>query len=1084
MFSKIVGFELKYRYSKWMTYIFMAMMIFQAAWYAKGTFEFYVNDAMNFNAAALFYQSLAGGGMLMVIAIAVITGNALFKDLDFKTAETFYSYPVNDKAWFLGKFTAAYIVNLSICLSYTLGFTVLQYTGIAEPDKFGPMPWGPLFHAFLIFSVPNMLIVTTIALSMVVFFRTMAASYMGVFMVTMIFLVAESTRENSAAVMVNYLMDPFCFTYTKDVMEALPVALKNYGYMQLDAVYWANRLLWVAISGILLLVATKRFSFSYFLTKPVSRKKTVEDNTETSFSPGFTLSSGKVFGIGESLKKIIRLSFLEFKNTVRPVGFKIILGILVLMFFGYNMLWNAEYYIHTDTLPITSAMTLTRLPNGVFILLLLAVFSGELLFKERSTNMWEITDVLPVPTWVTYLSKFIAMTGVAMLFALALLIPGLLAQIVQGFYEIEWSVYFNDLFSYHFGWLTYLMAIALAFFVGSLLAQRFVSHIITVGILLFIIVMADIGIIEQVRLMFPFTPGVEDYSEMAAYGTFGTAGRSYNIMWFTLSAALLTAGIWFWNRGSMQALVKRTSVRRTQLHFAGKIAIVLLLAVFFYMQYSVMANDHEHGNFKFDAIEDAEDAEYERLFKYIEAQNQPKVCGVDLIVDIAPDERKADYSFTMLLTNTGNTAIDSLHLSLKDFVVLHNAELNANEISASWYNEKHNQMVFYVPETLQPGDTATLSGACTFQYFGYSSSDPQEALVYNGSFLQEDILPYIGYNADKELDQNRTRGDEGLEKLISRMDPTDDSLSLQNNALSPNAILHKTTIKARTNNGQSLVATGLVKADETIDGKTYSVFETELSAAMKWQIAVADYKDYNATLSNNIGLHIKYDERHAYNLEHIKDAVDKGISFLSESLGDYPYSEVHLVEIPFYSDEDFYTTPNQIAISEKHCWTADGSREKDLSYIYYALCREVFAQWIQQNMQVADVQGADMILKALPEAYALAYVQQQFGDNILDIYLEKKQSRYGKGRGNESNSEPPLIYADGADYLEANKGALELLKIIQELGIDKVSETVKTFQYAASGKPVVFKDLYTDLKSMYSAEKTMALVAAFEEVKE
>jgi hypothetical protein len=928
-----------------------------------------------------------------------------------------------------------------------------------------------------------MLIITAIALSLVVFFRTMAASYMGIFMATMLFLVAEATRENSAAVMVNYLIDPFCFTYTKDVMDALPVALKNYGYMKLDAIYWANRVLWVSISGILIFAATKRFRFSYFLSKPVNRKKTIEDNAETSFSFGFALSSGKVFGIGENLKKIFRLSFLEFKNTVRPVGFKIIFSILVLMFFGYNMLWNAEYYIHTDTLPITSAMTITRLPNGVFILLLLAIFSGELLFKERSSNLWEITDVLPVPTWVSYLSKFIAMAGVAMMFVMALLIPGLLAQILQGFYDIEWAVYFNDLFSYHFGWLTYLMVIALAFFVGSLFAQRFVAHIITVAILLFIIVMADIGVIEQVRLMFPFTPGIEDYSEMAAYGTFGEAARSYNVMWFALSAALLIAGIWFWNRGNMQALYERMSLRKTQLHFAGKVSIIVLLGVFFYMQHLVVANDHKHGNFKFDAVQDAEDAEYEKLYSYIESQNQPKVCGADLVIDIAPDERKAEYSFSMLLTNTGQTPIDSLHLSLKDFVVLDNVQLNSNELSSAWFNEKHNQMAFYLPETIQAGDTVTLSGDCTFQYFGYASTDPQEALVYNGSFLQEDILPYIGYNADKELDQNRTRADEGLGKLSSRMDPVDHSLSLKNNALSPHALLHKTTIKARANNGQSVLASGTVKPDETIDGKTYSVFETELPAAMKWQIAVGKYTDYTASIINNIGLQIKYDERHAYNLEHMKDAVDKGIQFLTENLGDYPYSEVRLVEIPFYNDEDFYSTPNQIAISEKHCWTADGSREKDLSYIYYTLCREVFAHWVQQNLQVANVQGADMMLKAIPEAYALTYVQQQFGDDILQVYLKKKQDRYGKGRGNESNIEPPLIYADGADYLEVNKGAMELLKVIQVLGIEKFSKILKTYSYSASGKAVVFKDFYSEMKKMYPAGDMELLKESFETVK-
>lgn len=216
MLGKIIGFELKYRFSKSMTYIFMLMMIFQAIWYVKGSFDYYINDAINFNAAGIIYQSLAGGGMLMIIAIAVITGTALFKDIEFKTAETLYSYPVSDKTWFLGKFIAAYIVNLSICLAFAIGFAVMQYTGIAEADKFGPIPWGQILHGFLIFSVPNMFILTAVALSLVVFFRTMAASYMGIFMLTMLFLVAESTRENTTFFK-PYLSDRsfLLYTYTR-----------------------------------------------------------------------------------------------------------------------------------------------------------------------------------------------------------------------------------------------------------------------------------------------------------------------------------------------------------------------------------------------------------------------------------------------------------------------------------------------------------------------------------------------------------------------------------------------------------------------------------------------------------------------------------------------------------------------------------------------------------------------------------------------------------------------------------------------------------------------------------------------------
>ncbi|GAF04676.1 ABC transporter permease [Saccharicrinis fermentans] len=1082
MLGKIIGFELKYRFSKSMTYIFMLMMIFQAIWYVKGSFDYYINDAINFNAAGIIYQSLAGGGMLMIIAIAVITGTALFKDIEFKTAETLYSYPVSDKTWFLGKFIAAYIVNLSICLAFAIGFAVMQYTGIAEADKFGPIPWGQILHGFLIFSVPNMFILTAVALSLVVFFRTMAASYMGIFMLTMLFLVAESTRENTTFLNLIYLIDPFCFTHTRDTIDGMSIAQKNYGYFQLDTIYWINRAIWLALSGILVTAATQKFSFSYFLTKKVNKKTTIEKGSEAPILKEVNVVTNKVFGIWEDVKKLIRLSFLEFKNTVRPTGFKIIFGLLVFMFFGYNMIWNAEYYIHTDTLSITSAMTYTRLPNGVFIFLILAVFAGELLFKERSTQMWQITDTLPVPTWVTYMSKYIAMAGVALLFSLALFIPGILTQLLQGYTDFELGVYFTDLFSHHMGWLNYMMVIALAFFVGSIFSQRFVAHIITVAILLFIIVMADIGVIEQLRFAFPFTPGIEDYSEMAAYGIFGRAGVWYALMWGALSIAFLLTGIWFWNRGSIQSLASKFSLKKPQLHIIGKFSAVGMLAVFFYFQNFVVANDHDMGNFKTDAQQDAEDAEYETLFKYIETQNQPYVCGLDVTIDVNPDVRKADYSFNMLLTNKGNTPIDSLHLSLKDFVQLHSLQLQSQSLNPAWFNEKHNQLAYALQQSIAVDDTVLLKGTCTLEYKGFSSIDPQEALVYNGSFLQEDIVPRIGYNSDKELTQNRNRSDEGLEKLTSRMSTVNDRSALVNNVLSPFALRHNTTIRVRSSNAQKVTASGSYKGVEMVNNKEYKVYETEQPYLMNWQIAVANYETCNAKLQDDIQLNILYDERHTYNLETMTDAVNEGITYLKSKLGSYPYSQLTIVEIPFHNDDDFYASPNQIAISEKHCWTADGSREKDLSYIYYTLCRELFTQWIQQNVDVADVQGADMLLKAIPEAYALSFVNEKFGAETLQIYIKKKEDRYKKDRGNESNIEPPLIYADGADYLEENKGALELLKVIDEINISEFSRLLLKYNAENNVNKLVFNNFYELLKTNYPSNKKLELIEAFEKV--
>jgi len=1084
MLGKVIGFELRYRFKKPLTYIFMAMMVFQAIWYAKGSFDYYVSDNIFMNAASIIYRSLAGGGMLMIIAIAVVTGTALFKDIDYKTGETFYSYPVSDKTWLAGKFLAAYIVNLSICLAYALGFSIIQYSGIGYPEQFTIVPWGHIFYGYLIFSIPNMFVLTSIAISMVVFFRNMASSYLGVFIVTMLFIMAEGTRENAMSLLLVHLIEPYCYTWVFDLMDKMTVPMKNYGYIHLDSVYWLNRAIWFSISALLIFFSFKKFSFKYFIIKPVNKKQISNDNSEIVTKNELNWSGNKRFSLSENIKKMFRLSFLELKNTIRPVGFSIICGMLALMFFGYNYMWNADYYIGTDTLPITSMMTFTRLPNGIFMFIILAVFAGELLYKERTVSFWQITDTLPVPTWVTLLSKYIAMVGVSLIFAFLLFIPGVLAQSVQGFFDFEWHLYFTDFFTYHQGFLDFLFVVALAFFVGSITANRFGAHIMTVGILFFIIVFEDIGIIERLRFAFPYAPGNSNYSEMNGYGVFGDAGIWYALMWSVLSLFFIVAGIWFWNRGSLRTVKKRFSLKNPQLNTIGKFSALILLIGFFLLQNHIKVNEEATGNFKTDAQQELEDAKYEKLFKYIENSNQPYVCGLELTIDINPNIRKADYNFDMMLTNRGTTSIDTLYLSLKDFVTLNNLQLENTKIKATWNNKEHHQSAYGIIRPIEIGDTVHLIGTCSLQYVGFSSQDAQEALVYNGSFLCEDIVPHIGYNSDKELEKNRVRGEQGLNKLDSRMDAISDTNSLKNDAIYPQALWQKTTIRVHTCKEQVPYASGSYKGEQSINNKQYAVYETTSNAAMNWYVGSARYESMNKLLNNGTNLQIFYDRRHSYNLDHFIESVNDGISFLEQNLGDYPYLNLTISEIPKYNEDDFYTAPNLIAVSEKLCWTADGKRKKDLSYIYYALCREIFKQWVKQNLHVADVQGAQMLLTAIPEAYALAFIEEKFGKETLQIYLDKKHERYSKGRGNEANIEPPLICADNPDYLEENKGATELLNVINVLGIEKFSALFTDWLAIKTNQNLVFIDFYNELKIAYPENKKDELISAFEIVVE
>ena len=92
--------------------------------------------------------------MLLIIVVAIITGAAVYKDIEHQTAETIYTLPINEKRFFLGKFLAAYLINVSICLAYPLGLAVMQYTGVGPPEKFGPHAVGTAFPRFPNFQHP------------------------------------------------------------------------------------------------------------------------------------------------------------------------------------------------------------------------------------------------------------------------------------------------------------------------------------------------------------------------------------------------------------------------------------------------------------------------------------------------------------------------------------------------------------------------------------------------------------------------------------------------------------------------------------------------------------------------------------------------------------------------------------------------------------------------------------------------------------------------------------------------------------------------------------------------------------------
>ncbi|WP_108808543.1 ABC transporter permease [Aquimarina spinulae] len=1061
----IIKNELKQRLFSWVTLIFFLMLVFQGIWYTKGTFDYFSNDGVLMNSPSIFYRNYAGMGMLMIIIIAVATGGVLYKEIQYKSAQWTYALPIKDKHFFLGRFIAAYLYLIVISTGMIVGHLLVPFSGIGEANRFGSTPWGQLFHGWLMFTIPNLFFYVSLVFFSIVFTRRIATSYLAVFVVVIIFLIAQTSFETGGGdnLLAYILADSGGYVAAQHYTDMLSTTQKNIDYFQLTGYILQNRILWIGIALLLLIVSYFKFSFKYFIKAGTNKSKKIREENKTFFTtrsvqlPKVT----KQFRIPNFLKKLWSLSKLEFLNIVRPTSFKIILGIILLMVFLQNVTWNATYYIGNE-LPISSNMTYFRMQWGVFVNMLIMIWAGELFFKDKTVNIWQITDSLPVPVWVTQLSRFAAVIGLSFVLSVSFILISIFTQILLGGASyIDLGRFIEDILLYRWAFLNFVLWSSLVFFVGALSSQRILTHILCAGLFFFLIISYELGILVDLRVGFGFTPGVEDYSEMSGYGIFQPAANWFFFLWLALATTMIMAGIWLWKRGSDKKWINRISFKNMQLSHFSKVTMIACFGLFLALMSFINKNVYDIGNFTPEAEEERLDAEYEKKYKYLETRPQPIYETVDLKIDFFPSERRASYLADIVLTNKTN--VDTIFLNCKDFAMVKSLIIKGQELKPIKKDEDQNITAYLIPQAMRTDSLLQFKLKGVKKYEGFTQSDFQADLTYKGSFGSvQDYLPVIGYDSDKELLENRKREEQNLNKLSSRMPLINDSLGLQQNAFSTDANLVKGSITISTEKGQIPFTAGELQKRETNGDRTIAYYNINTPQIFNWHLGSSDYS-IKKGVANNIKYTILYKPSHTFNIELYQDAIKKAIAYMQKKFGINAVADkLQLVEIHRWQDPS-YNFANTIVLSEKEGWVADTKGLQEKAYILQTIGSGLASLWVQRNLSVANVQGADMLIKALPESIGLQFVKESLGEEALQLLVKKKKDKYGKDRNNEPNSEPSLLYADGTEYLEVNKGATAILTLMETIRIQKFNSTLVQWVNENRWEPKRFVDFYLRL---------------------
>ncbi|GAB3986832.1 M1 family aminopeptidase [Spirosoma daeguense] len=1064
MFGEIFKFELAYRLKRPATYLYALILFlftFLFVIYGNGP----ASEKTNVNspyAVSQFVVILTIFGMLIASAIM---GVPIYRDIEHNTKNYFFSFPITEKGYVLGRYWGSFVILLGVMAVGMLGIVIGSLLGPVfnlanNSERFGPLRFKDYAYPFLLFVVPNMFLVGSIFFALVAFSRQVFTTYAGSILLFIAYLLGTTLSQDLENKHLVNLLDPFgSYAYDAATKYWSPVE-QNTLLPTLEGDLLTNRLIWFGVGLVVFLLTVLRFNFTRFLAIKLggSLRKKAKGGAVVEKAPA--LSSlprpTPLFQTSTYVRQMFRQARLEFGNIVRdPYFIAILLGAVLFLFLDG---WFGAQIYGTPSLPTTYAMLEAR--NGTFFLFVLIViifYTGEVVHRDKTVHYDTIADALPVPDWMNYGAKLLSMIYICLLICTLIIVSGVLNQTVKGYFNYEFSLYLRDVYGIAF--TQYFQLVMLSFFVHTMVNQKFVGHIVTLAV--YIVIWAIPQFAEfNYRLAIPFSGGSVQISDMNGFGHYLASLASFRLYWYAFGGILLLLALWFWNRGADTGFKARWQLAQQRISRGSMVLFALLLVAFVSMGAWIYTNVSVKNRY-YSADEQRElQADYEKTYRKYANILQPKITSAKLNVDVFPDEFKAQANGTFMIVNKGDKSIDSLHLSLPtdDFHrQLRKFLINGTSPKLVLNDTKYGYYIYRLPKTLSPGDSARMEIDVIGQYVGFSNAGDGRGIVSNGTFFNIGIFPSFGYNSEAELSSDKYRKKYGLPIKEWSLPKQDDKNGLRDFLFTDDAdwVTFEGTIS--TTPDQTAIMPGQLLKTWTgtgTDGKPRKYFQYKLPGFSDYFFSMCSAKygvkrdTWTGPNGQKVALEVYHHPGHDRNTDRFLASMKASLSYYTKNYAPYPYPVLRVLEFPRYASfaQSFPTT---VPYSEDFGWIGDFRDPNKTDYAYYVTAHEVAHQWWGHQIMPSRTRGANQISETMAEYSALMVMKQRYSVDAMPKFLKYSLDRYLGGRAFEDKFEATMIDNDTRSYVWYQKGSMLMYALQDYIGEDRVNQAMKDYMKAA-----------------------------------
>lgn len=1073
---EIFRYELEYRLRSGATWAYVVILFLVAIWMFLATAD---GAEGPLNAP----ERVAGASVLISL-FGLLVSAALFADAALRDAQAemdglLFTSPVSKTEYLGGRFLGALAVDALVKVAIPLGVLVATWICVSTgAEAVGPFRLAAHVQPYFTLLLPNLVLVGAVLFTIAMLTRQVVPVYLaaiGLFVGT---VVAANYPGAIESPLLASLVDPLGLGTVMGITKYWTEAERNAHLIGLPAELLWNRLLWLAIAAAVLVLLHRRFRFAHDAgggRRRKGRRIVVAPESERSWPVNVPRVSGS-FGSATTVRQTLAVA----RNVLAEVAASRWFAVTLLACTGLTMLWGwnvGDTVFDTSTWPVTLLVTEVVLSKRyvLFPCVLIALYAGELVWKEREVGTGQIADAAPVPEGAALLGRFLAMVAMLVAFQAASMVGGILIQALQGYDDFELGLYLRVVFG--MGLSNYVLLAALAMTIHVLVDHKYVGHLLVVLGFLSPVILRGTGLVRHHLLLYGADPGWT-YSDMNGFGPFAAPFVWFKLYWGAWALLLLVGAVLFWVRGQESGPRRRLHEARARL--AGPVARTagLALALILVLGGFVFYNTNVLNEYTAAGATAAVQAEYEQRYKRQEDLAQPEIADVHLRVELYPHEPAADLSGSFELVNRTGGAIDAVHVFL-------DPEVEARALSfdraaeATLVDEEVGYRIYALAQPLEPGASLQLAFDVAFRPRGFRNSGIPTQVAGNGTYFHRKLLPFIGYQPMLELSDVEARERCGLAPRPRVPGPEDTAARMHRWGARDADLVHVEAIIG-TELDQTAVAPGVLRRSWTEGGRRYFHYETETPIAFGGTIYSARYASLEDRW-NDVELQVLHHPRHADNVDRMVRGMKAALDYYTAQFGPYPYGQLRIVEIPRYGG---FGSAHPYTISFTEDAFLSRVRAGEVDQPFYGTAHEVAHTWWGGMVRGGAVRGESFLSESLANYSAMVVTEKTFGVEAGRRVYDFQMERYFLGRATQSR-EVPVLEIEDQPYIAYRKGAIAMITLRDWIGEEVVNAALRAFferfHDAAPPYPTA-RDLYAELRAVTPEELHPLLADLFETV--